>query len=88
MKSADTKQGIITRISPMLASSWAAERAPNNELRIVNPRLPEFLTFLELRNLRIGKSWLDLDFLRQHDRTSCRVVGRRGEELTVNIMYR
>jgi hypothetical protein len=54
----------------------------------VNPRLPEFLTFLEIRDLRVGKSWLDLDFLRHGDRTSCRVVGRRGEELAVNITYR
>ncbi len=62
--------------------------APNGELRIENPRLPKFLTLLELRNLRVGKSWLDLDFLRQDDRTSCRIVGRRGEELTVSITYR
>lgn len=62
--------------------------AANGELKIVNPRLPEFLTFLELRNLRVGKSWLDLDFLRQGDRTSCRVVGRRGDELGVSVTYR
>jgi glycogen debranching enzyme len=62
--------------------------ASSGELKIVNPRLPEFLTLLEVRDLRVGKSWLDLDFLRQGDRTSCRVVGRRGEELTINITYR
>jgi len=62
--------------------------ASSGELKIVNPRLPEFLTFLEIRDLRVGKSWLDLDFLRHGDRTSCRVVGRRGEELAVNITYR
>ncbi len=62
--------------------------AANGELKIVNPRLPEFLTFLELRNMRVGKSWLDLDFLRQGDRTSCRVVGRRGEDLSVSVTYR
>jgi glycogen debranching enzyme len=60
----------------------------SGELKIVNPRLPEFLTFLEIRDLRVGKSWLDLDFLRHGDRTSCRVVERRGEELAVNITYR
>jgi glycogen debranching enzyme len=60
----------------------------NGELRIENPRLPEFLTFLEIRNLRVGKSWLDLDFLRQDHRTSCRVVGRRGDDLAVNVTYR
>jgi hypothetical protein len=53
----------------------------------VNPRLPEFLTFLEVRDLRVGKSRLDLDFLRQGDRTSCRIVGRRGAELSVNIIH-
>jgi glycogen debranching enzyme len=62
--------------------------ASGGQLRIVNPRLPEFLTFLEVRDLRVGKSRLDLDFLRQGDRTSCRVVGRRGEELAVSITYR
>jgi glycogen debranching enzyme len=60
----------------------------NGELRIENPRLPEFLTFLEIRNMRVGKSWIDLDFLRQDDRTSCRVVGRRGDDLRVNVTYR
>jgi hypothetical protein len=61
--------------------------AAKGELRIVNPRLPEFLTFLEVRDLCVGKSWLDLDFLRQGDRTSCRIVGRRGAELSVNIIH-
>lgn len=62
--------------------------ASNGELRIVNPRLPEFLTFLEVRDLRVGNSRIDLDFLRQDDRTFCRVVGQRGEELAVNVSYR
>jgi hypothetical protein len=61
--------------------------ASGGKLRIVNPRLPEFLTFLEVRELRVGKSRLDLDFLRQGDRTSCRVVGRSGEDLAVNITH-
>jgi glycogen debranching enzyme len=62
--------------------------ASNGELRIVNPRLPEFLTFLEVRELRVGNSRIDLDFLRQGDRTFCRVVGQRGKELAVNVSYR
>jgi glycogen debranching enzyme len=62
--------------------------ASGGELSIVNPRLPEFLTFLEVRDLSVGKSWLDLDFIRQGDRTSCRVVSRRGEELAINMTYR
>lgn len=61
--------------------------ASSGELRILNPRLPEFVTFLEVRNLRVGKSQLDLDFLRQGDRTSCRVVRRTGEDLAVSITY-
>jgi glycogen debranching enzyme len=61
--------------------------ASSGQLRIVNPRLPEFLTILEIRNLRVGKSQIDLDFLRQGDRTSCRVVGRRGEGLAVSITH-
>ena len=62
--------------------------ASGGEFKIVNPRLPEFLTFLEIRNLSVGKSRIDLDFLRQGDRTFCRVVGQRGEELAVNVSYR
>ena len=62
--------------------------AANGELRIVNPRLPTFLTFLEVRDLRVGNSRIDLDFLRQDDRTFCRVVGQRGKELAVNVSYR
>lgn len=61
--------------------------ASNGDLRIVNPRLPEFLTFLEVRDLRVGNSRIDLDFLRQDDRTFCRVVGQRGKELVVNVSY-
>jgi glycogen debranching enzyme len=61
--------------------------ASSAELRIVNPWLPEFITFLEVRDLRVGKSQLDVDFLRQGDRTSCRVVGRRGEDLAVSVTY-
>jgi glycogen debranching enzyme len=62
--------------------------ASGGELKIVHPRLPEFLTFLELRDLRVGGSRLDLDFLRQDDRTSCRVVRQRGDELAVSVTYR
>jgi hypothetical protein len=54
----------------------------------VNPQLPEFLTFLGVGDLRIGQSRIDLDFLRQGDRTFCRVVGQKGEELAVNVSYR
>jgi glycogen debranching enzyme len=61
--------------------------ASGRELKIMNPQLPEFLTFLEVRDLRVGNSRLDLDFLRQGDGTSCRVVGRRGEELAISITY-
>ena len=62
--------------------------AANRELKIVNPCLPDFLTQIEIRNLRIGKTSLDLDFLRQHDRTSCRVVASRGEDLAISVIYR
>jgi len=61
--------------------------ASSGELRIVNPRLPEFLTFLEVRDLRVGKSRLDLDFLRHGLQTSCRVVGRRGEDVAISITH-
>jgi glycogen debranching enzyme len=61
--------------------------ASNGELRIVNPWLPEFITVFEVRDLRVGKSSVDLDFFRQADRTSCRIVGTRGEGLAVSIVH-
>jgi len=52
--------------------------APNNSLRIVNPTLLPTVHYLALRNLRIGQTWLDLEFEQSNGATACRVVQKRG----------
>lgn len=52
--------------------------APNNCLRIVYPTLPDSVTQLSLKNLKIGQTMLDLEFERAHEATACRVVNKRG----------
>lgn len=52
--------------------------APNNCLRIVNPTLLPDVYYLSLCNLRIGQTWLDLEFERSNGATACRVVKKRG----------
>jgi len=62
--------------------------APQRELNIVNPELPEWLNHLQIRNLRIGKSHVALDFNRDADRTYCNVVKVEGDPLLVNIVFK
>jgi len=62
--------------------------AQRKELNIVNPELPDWLDFLAVRNMRIGNSSVDLDFNLQNGRTSCNVVGLRGERLAVHMAFR
>jgi glycogen debranching enzyme len=62
--------------------------AQRRELNIVNPTLPEWLTFLNIRNLRIGGSRVGLDFNRSGDRTFCNVVDIEGDKLLVNIAFK
>jgi len=52
--------------------------APNNQLRIIDPALPEFINKLSLHNLRIGSTFLDLEFERSGSSTACRVTKKRG----------
>ncbi|UZQ55296.1 amylo-alpha-1,6-glucosidase [Trichothermofontia sichuanensis B231] len=52
--------------------------APNNCLRVVNPTLLPGIHYLSLRNLRIGQTWLDLEFEQANGATACRVVQKRG----------
>jgi hypothetical protein len=58
------------------------------ELRIVNPELPEWLNFLAIRNMRIGKSRVGLDFSLRNGRTLCNVVGIEGDRLAVHLAFR
>ena len=62
--------------------------APQKELSIVNPELPEWLNHLQIRNLRIGESRVALDFIRDTDRTYCNVVKVDGDPLLVNVTFK
>ncbi|MEG4393506.1 hypothetical protein [Microcoleus sp. BROC3] len=52
--------------------------APENQLRIIDPLLPESIKQLSLNNLRIGSTLLDLEFERSGSSTACRVTKKRG----------
>jgi glycogen debranching enzyme len=62
--------------------------APRKELNIVNPQLPEWLDHIRIRNLRIGRSRVGLDFSRRGDRTFCNVVDVEGDKLLVNVAFK
>jgi glycogen debranching enzyme len=62
--------------------------APRKELNVINPELPGWLEHLHIRNLRIGKSRVGLDFTRRGDRTFCNVVNVEGEKMLVNVAFR
>ncbi|HEY6348002.1 MAG TPA: glycogen debranching N-terminal domain-containing protein [Candidatus Angelobacter sp.] len=62
--------------------------APRKELTIVNPGLPDWLDYLNIRNLRIGGSRVGLDFARRGSRTFCNVVDVEGDKLIVNVAFR
>jgi glycogen debranching enzyme len=62
--------------------------ASRKELNIVNPMLPDWLEFLRIRNLRIGKSRVGLDFIREGERTFCNVVDVSGEKMLINVAFR
>ena len=62
--------------------------APRKELNIVNPTLPDWLEFLNIRNLRVGRSRVGLDFTRRGNRTFCNVVEVEGEKLLVNVAFK
>jgi len=54
----------------------------------VNPTLPSWLDYLYIRNMRVGKSRVGLDFTRRGDRTFCNVVDLEGEKLLVNVAFK
>jgi glycogen debranching enzyme len=62
--------------------------ADKKELNVVSPALPPFLEQLNIRNMEVGQSRVDLDFTRRNDRTFCNVVEIRGDKLVVNIMFK
>ena len=62
--------------------------AHRKELNIVNPKLPDWLDYLHIRNLRIGDCRVGLDFTRRGERTFCNVVDVTGEKLVVNVTFK
>ena len=62
--------------------------APRKELNVVNPTLPDWLDYLNIRNLRIGGSRVGLDFTRRGTRTFCNVVDIEGDKLLVNVAFK
>jgi glycogen debranching enzyme len=52
--------------------------APNNQLRIVDPVLPPWLTQVRISNLRLGKSSVDLALRRDGNSTFCQVLKKQG----------
>jgi glycogen debranching enzyme len=62
--------------------------AHRKELNIVNPVLPDWLDYMNIRNLRIGESRVGLDFTRRGTRTFCNVVDVEGDKLLVNVTFK
>jgi glycogen debranching enzyme len=62
--------------------------APRKELNVINPVLPEWIDYLQVRNLKVGDSRVGLDFTRRGNRTFCNVVDVEGEKLLVNVAFK
>src|SRR6267154_981709 len=62
--------------------------AHRRELNIVNPVLPPWLEYLNIRNMRVGNSRVGLDFTRRGERTFCNVVDLEGDKLLVNVAFK
>jgi glycogen debranching enzyme len=52
--------------------------ASGNQIRIIDPYLLNSINHLSIQNLRIGQTFLDLEFERSGDTTACRVNKKRG----------
>ena len=53
--------------------------AQNNKLRILNPAIPEWLDSLKIKNIRIGKSFIDLEFNKSAGGLVIAVPEKRGK---------
>jgi len=62
--------------------------AHRKELFIVDPLLPDWLSHLHIRNLKIGNSRVGLEFTRRNHRTFCNVADISGDKLLVNVAFR
>lgn len=61
--------------------------AQTRELQITDPALPPFLDWLHIRNLRVGKSRVNLEFSQHEGRTFCNVMDVQGEALRVSVTF-
>ncbi|HZG39702.1 MAG TPA: amylo-alpha-1,6-glucosidase [Nodosilinea sp.] len=50
----------------------------NNCLYIVQPTLPASVSYMSIKNFKVGQTLLDLEFERSYEATACRVVKKRG----------
>jgi len=57
--------------------------APRKELKIVRPKLPYWLEQVEVRNLRVGDSIIDLLFERHRGQTKVSVLSDGGVKVSV-----
>jgi hypothetical protein len=53
--------------------------AINRILQISDPRLPDWLSVVNVRNLHVGTASVDLHFERTEKNTLATVVGQRGD---------
>ena len=56
------------------------------EIRLINPRLPQFLDWVVLRNLQLNESRVDLRVNRHDDGVSMEILRRRGQ-VQVSIVF-
>lgn len=71
----------------LIEASLGLEFDPDaNEIRLRNPRLPKFLDKLSIRDLRLGKSTVDLILRRQGDDVALQVVRKEGS-IRVSAVY-
>ncbi|MGH9488476.1 MAG: amylo-alpha-1,6-glucosidase [Terriglobales bacterium] len=61
--------------------------AGRRELRVVNPLLPDWLSWLRLHHLRIGNSQVTLEFNRRGQRTFCNVLDVQGDRLSISVDF-
>jgi glycogen debranching enzyme len=71
----------------LIQASLGLEFDPDaNEIRLRNPRLPAFLNAVFLRNLRLGKSSVDLVLRRDDDDVALQVLRKEGS-IRVSAVY-
>jgi glycogen debranching enzyme len=59
--------------------------APAGVVHVRDPQLPEFLRELTVSRLRVGRSWVTLQFVREQSRTIAKLISVEGEPLQVVI---